>query len=489
MVHKALLTIREIEPKWHKILLLTRNKNMKKKSIKLFIKALLMFAMPLAYCANEPVMPSLAPVLKNIMPAIVNVAVQGYLPNTTAGGNAGLEQGLPNNKPIPPKNALPAPGRKFESIGSGVVMDPEHGIIITNDHVIRNASLITITLQDGRRLKARLIGSDSETDLAVLKIDAKNLKSLVIGDSDKLEVGDFVVAIGNPFGLNSFGNSQSATFGIVSALKRSDLNIEGVENFIQTDAAINPGNSGGALVNAKGELIGINTAILSPYGGNVGIGFAIPVNMVKDVAQQIIKFGSIHRGLMGIFVQPLTPELAHSMGYPEDLQGALVSQVNQDSPAEAAGLKSGDIIVQIDDTKITQATQVKTTISLLRVGSTAQIKVQRDNKLLTLNAIVTDIKKHEQQLQSNNPFLYGLALRAFEQESPPHGNVTGVQVVGASESSAGWRAGLRPGDIIISANKTPVKDVKSLQTIAQEKKQELLVQVLRGPGAIYLLII
>ena len=211
--------------------------------------------------------------------------------------------------------------------------------------------------------------------------------------------------------------------------------------------------------------------------------------MAKDVAQQIIKFGSIHRGLMGIFVQHLTPELAQSMGYPEDFQGALVSQVNPNSPAEVAGLKSGDIITQINDTKITQATQVKTTISLLRVGSTVKISVDRDNKPLTLSAIVTDIKSHEQKLQSNNPFLYGLSLRAFEQESPPHGNVVGVQIVGASETSAGWRAGLRPGDIIISANKTPVKDIKTLQAIAQGKKQQLLVQVLRGPGALYLLII
>ena len=355
--------------------------------------------------------------------------------------------------------------------------------------MIRNATLITITLQDGRRLKAKLIGGDSETDLAVLKIDAKNLKSLPLGDSDQLQVGDFVVAIGNPFGLNSFGNSQSATFGIVSALKRSDLNIEGVENFIQTDAAINPGNSGGALVNSKGELIGINTAILSPYGGNVGIGFAIPINMAKDVAQQIIKYGSIHRGLMGIFVQHLTPELAQAMGYPEDFQGALVAQVNPGSPAEFAGLKAGDIITQINNTKITQGTQVKTTVSLLRVGSSAKIMVQRDGKPVTLDAVVTDVKSHEQKLQSSNPFLYGLALRAFDQETPPHGNVTGVQVVGAVESSAGWRAGLRPGDIIISANKSPVKDVKSLQNIAQQKKNELLVQVLRGPGALYLLII
>lgn len=217
--------------------------------IKLFIASLLVFFIPVADAAQDLTnMPSLAPVLKNAMPAIVNVAVQGYLPNNMASGNADDDDGENSKQP----SRIPEKGRKFESIGSGVIIDPKNGIIITNDHVIRNANLITITLQDGRRLKARLIGGDSETDLAVLKIDAKNLKSLVIGDSDKLEVGDYVVAIGNPFGLNSFGNSQSATFGIVSALKRSDLNIEGVENFIQTDAAINPGNSGGALVNATG---------------------------------------------------------------------------------------------------------------------------------------------------------------------------------------------------------------------------------------------
>ncbi|MBA2650570.1 MAG: Do family serine endopeptidase [Legionella sp.] len=455
-----------------------------KNNIKLFTSFFLALVLGSTHAADGTPIASLAPVLKTAMPAIVNVAVQGYMP-TTPGAEKENE-----NKDSPKQQEESADkGRKFESIGSGVIIDTTNGIIITNNHVIRNASLITVTLEDGRRLKAKLIGSDGETDVAVLKVDAKNLKSIPLGDSDKLEVGDFVVAIGNPFGLNSFGNSQSATFGIVSALKRSDLNIEGVENFIQTDAAINPGNSGGALVNTKGELIGINTAIISPYGGNVGIGFAIPINMAKDVAQQIIKFGSIHRGLMGIFVQPLTPELAQSLGYSGTFQGALVSQVNENSPAEQAGLQAGDVITQINDTKITQATQVKTSISLLRVGTTAKIMIQRDNKPLTINALVTDIKTHEQKLQAENPFLYGLALKNIEQESPPHGNVIGVQVLGASESSAGWRAGLRPGDIIISANKKQVKDLKDLQSIASEKKQELLVQILRGPGALFLLII
>lgn len=437
-----------------------------------------------ANAGDTTLFPTLAPVLKKAMPAIVNVAVQGYVPASLPPGDETNEVRNQENAPVKPEKP-----RKFQSIGSGVIVDPSNGVIITNDHVIRNATVITVTLNDGRRLKAKLIGSDSETDLAVLKIDAKNLKSLPIGDSDKAEVGDFVVAIGNPFGLNSFGNSQSATFGIISAMKRSDLNIEGVENFIQTDAAINPGNSGGALVNAKGELIGINTAILSPYGGNVGIGFAIPINMAKDVVQQLIKFGSIHRGLMGIFVQHLTPELAQAMGYPEDFQGALVAQVNEQSPAERAGLKPGDVIIQINNTKITQATQVKNTISLLRVGSEAKIILKREGKEIALNAVVTDAKKHEQKLQSTNPFLYGLALRNFEQDSPLHGHVIGVQVVGASENSAGWRAGLRPGDIIISANKKTILNVKSLQTIAAEKNKQLLVQVLRDSGALYLLII
>lgn len=432
--------------------------------------------------ANETLpLPTLAPVLQQAMPAIVNVAVQGIVPSSP------LPSSDDDNQDKPPMTADKP--RTFQSIGSGVIIDPQNGIIITNDHVIRNASLITVTLHDGRRLKARLIGGDSDTDIAVLKIDAKNLKSIPIGDSDKIEVGNFVVAIGNPFGLNSFGNSQSATFGIVSAMQRTDLNIEGVENFIQTDAAINPGNSGGALITTKGELIGINTAIISLSGGNVGIGFAIPINMARDVAQQIIKFGSVHRGLMGVFVQHLTPELAQALGYADNFKGALISQVNEGSPAELAGLKAGDVIMQINDTQITQASQVKTTISLLRVGSDVKIKINRQGKEMTLTAVVTDIKINEQKLQSNNPFLYGLALHNFEQDSPFHGHIAGVQIVGAIENSAGWRAGLRPGDVIIAAAQQPTPNSKSLQTIAQRTKNQLLVQVIRGSGALYLLII
>ena len=454
-----------------------------KKTIVFFINTFVLLCLfPLTALADDnKTMPSLAPVLKNAMPAIVNIAVQGVI--------LAPEQMNEEGEQIQP--SLPLKPKKFQSIGSGVIFDPKEGLIVTNDHVIRNAKLITVTLNDGRRLKAKLIGSDSETDIALIHVDAKNLKSLPIGDSDKAEVGDFVVAIGNPFGLNSFGNSQSATFGIISALKRSDLNIEGIENFIQTDAAINPGNSGGALVNTKGELIGINTAILSPFssGGNIGIGFAIPINMVKDIMPQLIKYGTVHRGLMGIFVQHLTPELSQALGYADDFQGALVTQVNPQSPAEHAGLKAGDVIIQINSTTITEGAQVRTTISLLRVGSTARITVMRDGKKLALSAIVTDVKKHEQKLQANNPFLYGLALKNFEQDSPLHGHIVGVQVVGASENSAGWRAGLRPGDVIVSANKQATHTMESLQTIAAQNKKQLLLQVLRDSGALYILVI
>jgi len=430
-------------------------------------------------------LPSLAPMLEKTMRSTVNIAVQGTIPAEDI-----LEE--ERNNPNPSENGSssynPGKPRKFEALGSGVIVSAEKGYIITNEHVIRNASTITVTLNDGSRVNAKLVGSDEESDIAVLKIKDKKLPGVNIGNSDNLRVGDFVVAVGNPFGLNSFGNSQTATFGIISALQRSDLNIEGIENFIQTDAAINPGNSGGALLNMQGELIGINTAILAPYAGNVGIGFAIPINMAVDVMNQIIKYGSIHRGLMGVFVQPLTPELSTAFGLPEDTQGALVSQVNIGSPAEKAGLRSGDIIIRINNNRITDASQVKNIISLLRVGSTAELEILRDKKPIKLSAVVTDAKQHEQQLQSKNPFLYGLALRDFNQESPFHGRITGVQVVGVSEVSAGWRAGVRPGDVIVAANRQTVNNLNDLQKIAAQSKTELLVHILRGQGSLFLVL-
>jgi len=437
------------------------------------------FAMPIA-----DGMKSLSPMLTQIMPAIVNVSVQGKAPGQFIIPEQYMQQVNPNTPP-PPELLRPRP---FSSIGSGVVVDPKNGIVVTNSHVIRNAEIITITLMDGRHLKARKIGEDPSTDIAVLQIKPERLQSLPIGDSDKVKVGDFVVAIGNPFGLNSYGNSQSATFGIVSAMKRSDINLEGVESFIQTDAAINPGNSGGALVTTQGELIGINTGIVSPSGGNVGIGFAIPINMVRDVTQQILQFGSVQRGIMGIFVQHLTPELAIAMGYNQEQQGALIAQVNQGSTAEQAGLHTGDIITKINDTTITQASQVKATISLLRSGTQAKIYILRNGQAKAINVMVSDIRQFEQQLQATNPFLFGLALGNFEQDAPPNGMVQGVQVRGVLENTSGFRAGLKPGDVIISANRKPVTKIESLQQIAKSSQKQLLLQVLRGDGALFVLL-
>jgi serine protease Do len=437
------------------------------------------FAMPIA-----DGMKSLSPMLTQIMPAIVNVSVQGKAPGQFIIPEQYMQQVNPNTPP-PPELLRPRP---FSSIGSGVIVDPKNGIIVTNSHVIRNAEIITITLMDGRHLKARKIGEDPSTDIAVLQIKPERLQSLPIGDSDKVKVGDFVVAIGNPFGLNSYGNSQSATFGIVSAMKRSDINLEGVENFIQTDAAINPGNSGGALVTTQGELIGINTGIVSPSGGNVGIGFAIPINMVRDVTQQILQFGSVQRGIMGIFVQHLTPELAIAMGYNQEQQGALIAQVNHGSTAEQAGLHTGDIITKINDTAITQASQVKATISLLRSGTQAKIYILRNGQAKAINVMVSDIRQFEQQLQATNPFLFGLALGNFEQDAPPNGMVQGVQVRGVLENTSGFRAGLKPGDVIISANRKPVTKIESLQQIAKGSQKQLLLQVLRGDGALFVLL-
>lgn len=444
---------------------------------KILLSIFLLVTHCLATASTDP-LPSLAPMLDNVMPSIVNVSVQGVTQTPE----------IIINRKDRTHRRLPPHSKKFDSMGSGVLFDANNGYIVTNAHVVKDAQLIYITLNDGRRIPAKIIGADTETDVAVLQIKAENLKALPFSNSQTLRVGDFVVAIGNPFGLNSFGRNQSATFGIVSALQRNTLNIEGVENFIQTDAAINPGNSGGALVNSKGELVGINTAILTPFGGNIGIGFAIPANMAETVVKQLIAFGSVSRGLMGVFVQHLTPELATAFGLSTDTVGALVTQVNPGSPAEVAGLQAGDVIQKINDTTITNSAQVKTSIALLRVGSNVKMQLLRNKKIISINAIVTSPKQHEQVMQKATPFLYGIGLVNFSQISPIHGLVEGVQVTGASEQSAAWIAGVRPGDVIINANNQTIKSMDDLETVIKQTQDQLLIRVLRGPGALYLIV-
>jgi serine protease Do len=420
----------------------------------------------------------LAPMLKHVLPAIVSISVQGETPNMFADGN----------QPSSPGQSAPhGKGHKFHGFGSGVILNAKSGYIITNAHIVRDAKTILVTLHDGRRLRAKLIGSDYGTDIAIIKIKAQHLQAISLGDSTQLEVGDFVVAIGNPFGLDHSGTDASVTFGIVSALKRSEFHLGSLESYIQTDAAINPGNSGGALVNMRGELVGINSAIISPLPGNVGVGLAIPVNMARSISNQIIKYGSVHRGLMGIFMQPITPELAEAF-HLADTHGAIVSQVNPGSPAAHAGLKAGDIITKLNNKEIHDATQVRNQITMVRVGDDVKITVLRDGKRRNLIAKVEDVKRHQDRRQSRDPYLYGLALRDISELSPIHGAVGGVLVSGVVENSPGYRSGLRPGDIIIDAERQPTASVAALQKVVQGVQKQLLLHVLRGPGSMYLLI-
>ncbi|MFQ5772877.1 MAG: Do family serine endopeptidase [Kiloniellaceae bacterium] len=317
---------------------------------------------------------SLAPILKKVTPGVVNIAVRGTIP---------VEDNPLYSDPFFRRFFdLPEhpPGRQFQSVGSGVIADAARGYILTNNHVIARADEITVGLQDGRRLKAKLVGADPEVDIALLKVPAQDLVAVPLGDSDGLEVGDFVIAVGNPFGLG-----QTVTSGIVSALGRSGLGIEGYEDFIQTDAAINPGNSGGALIDLQGRLVGINTAIVGPAGGNVGIGFAIPINMARQIMEQIVAYGTVRRGQLGVVVQDLTPDLAEAFKL-ESARGTIVAQVVPGSSADKAGLERGDVIVAVDGAPVRNAAHLRNRIGLLRQGETVELKIVRNAKTMRITA-------------------------------------------------------------------------------------------------------
>jgi len=310
---------------------------------------------------------TIAPMLEQVTPAVVNIAVLSRAPQAE---NPLLRDpffrrffNIPDQQPQ---------ARPQVSAGSGVIVDAARGYVITNSHVVENAQEIAVTLKDRRRLRAKLVGRDTATDIALLKIEAKGLTALRLGDSDQAKVGDFVVAIGNPFGLG-----QTVTSGIISALGRSGLKIEGYEDFIQTDASINPGNSGGALVNFSGELIGINTAIIGPAGGSVGNGFAVPVSIVRSVIEQLGEFGEVRRGRLGVAIQDLTPDLAESLSLTGDA-GALIAKIESGSPADGAGLRSGDVVVAVDGRPVRSATDFRNRIGLLRVGTPVQVTVVRN---------------------------------------------------------------------------------------------------------------
>jgi Do/DeqQ family serine protease len=419
-------------------------------------------------------MPSLAPMIKRVSPAVVNIATRGTV------RQRGPQNPLLDDPFFRRFFDIPDVGpreRQFQSAGSGVIVDARAGLIITNAHVVENASEITVTLKDGRDLKATVVGADEPSDVAVLKVQGAGLVPIALGNSERVEVGDFVVAIGNPFGLQ-----HTVTSGIVSGLGRSGINPDGYENFIQTDASINPGNSGGALVNLRGELIGINSAILSRSGGNIGIGFAIPANMARDIMDQLVKFGTVRRGLLGVSMYTLTPDLAQSLGL-KDVQGALVSQVTRASAAELAGIRPGDVITAINGKPVRSNGELRNAIGLLRVGETVELAVVRDGKPRTLSATIPD--------STNNSNASGTGANVPTNPGPIHPQLAGAELLDAADgagvlvrvidprSAAGQAQLLRTGDRIEGANRQRVGSLKELRDIAR-RGGPLVLTVRRG---------
>ena len=422
-------------------------------------------------------LPSLAPMLEDVLPSVVNISTEGRV----SAGSSPFQSDpfferffnmMPDSQPRQ---------RRTQSLGSGVIIDSESGYVVTNHHVIENADQIRVRLDDGRSFEAKVVGADPEADVAVIQIPAQSLKAIKLGDSDSLRVGDFVVAIGNPFGL-----SQTATLGIVSALGRSGLGIEGYEDFIQTDASINQGNSGGALVNLRGELIGVNTAILARGGGNVGIGFAIPVNMVVSLTAQIIEFGEVRRGRLGVHIQDLTPELAEAFGV-EAGSGALISKVMPDSAAKAADLREGDVITMVNGRAIKGATELRNVIGLARADEEIELTYIRDrksfNKKIRIRAVVAESGRGIQISES----FEGARLEDVDDSSSQNGQ-PGIRVVEVTSGSAAWQAGLRSGDIILSVNRQWVFSLEDLVQIVNGRTSGLLLNIQRGESALFLVI-
>ncbi len=421
-------------------------------------------------------LPSLAPMLDRVIPGVVNISTRTRI---QVQENPLLSDpffrrffDLPN---------MPRQ-RESQSLGSGVVVDAAKGYILTNHHVINKADEVTVTFRDGRSFVAKLVGTDPDTDVAVIQIQADKLTAVTLGDSSKLRVGDFVVAIGNPFGLG-----QTVTSGIVSALGRSGLGIEGYEDFIQTDASINPGNSGGALVNLRGELIGVNTAIVGPNGGNVGIGFAIPVNMTQDIMTQLIQFGEVRRGRLGVAMQDLTPELAKALNI-KTLKGAIVAQVVPGSPADKAGLHVGDVVVSMDGRPVISAGEVRNIIGLMRIGDKVTMEVTRDGQRRSVKVAIAPPEQAKEPAIEISRRLGGAVLGPLEENHPLYGKVEGVLVLNVEPNSPAWNAGLRRGDLIVSANRQPVKNVSDLRNAAKQTDDRLLLNIRRGGGALFLLI-
>ena len=424
-------------------------------------------ALPAAIADAAP-MPSLAPMVKRVSAAVVNIATRGTIKEEPGQRNPLLDDPFFRRFFDVPPDSKPRE-RQFQSAGSGVIVDAKNGYIITNHHVVENASEITITLLDNRSFTAKVIGSDEGADVAVLQAKQPNLIAMALGDSTRLEVGDYVVAIGNPFGLQ-----HTVTAGIVSALGRTGINPDGYEDFIQTDASINPGNSGGALVNLRGELVGVNSAILSRSGGNIGIGFAIPVNMVKGVMDQLIKYGQVKRGVLGVNIYNVTPDIAKEFGLTES-SGALVAGVAPGSAADRAGVKTGDIITSINGVNMKDAGELRNTIGMLRVGDKVEIGLLRDGKARKVNALISE----RSELETANAVDISKGLEGAELADAPDG---GVVVKAVQEGSPAAQNGLRANDLIVGVGRTLVANTKAFKEAAKSANV-LVLNVRRGSVA------
>ena len=419
--------------------------------------------------------PTLSPLLKKVTPAVVNVGVKG---STSRRSNPLYNDPFFRRFFNAPEQA---PTRPRQSVGSGVIINANEGYVLTNHHVINNANEITVTLADGREFTAELIGSDEGTDVALLQVDADNLHELRLGDSDSVEVGDFVVAIGNPFGLG-----QTVTSGIVSALGRSGLNID-YEDFIQTDASINPGNSGGALIDFNGNLIGINTAIIAPSGGNVGIGFAIPAKIAKGIVTQLVEFGGVKRGVLGVMITTVTPALAEALDLNVE-NGALINQVVEDSAAQAAGLQAGDVVIAVDGTPIDTAADLRNRIGLKRVNDDVNLNIIRDGKQKTINAKVGEPGATMLAGGTKIEKLKGAEFTNIPSEHPQQGQVEGVLVTKVESGSPAARSGLRQNDIVQTVNNRNVRSVDDLANILENVSATVVLKIRRGSSTIVIAI-
>ncbi len=419
-------------------------------------------------------LPSLAPILEPILPAVVNISTRSRVL---------VRQSPLFDDPFFRRFFdLPAQPRErvAKSLGSGVVIDATHGYVITNHHVVDKADEITVTLHEGRVLQAEPVGTDKDTDIAVIKIPTEHLIAIPLGDSDRLRVGDFVTAIGNPFGLG-----QTVTSGIVSALGRSGLGIEGYEDFIQTDASINPGNSGGALVDLRGELVGVNTAILAPNGGNVGIGFAIPVNMVRQVVGQLTAHGKMRRGSLGIVLQDITPELASAFSISSH-QGAVVAKVVANSSADEAGLRVGDVIVAINGRLVHSSRDLRNTFGVLSDGDKAELQMLRDGHPLRLTIKVSATRQETLAGERVDARLRGVLFGTIDENSRSFGK-DGVVVLTIEAGSPAASIGLQVDDVLVAVNRRPVHGLADLPR-SGGAKGNLLLNISRGDASFMILL-